>query len=63
MIDRDARRLERAGVKVPRRADGSCAVALELSPLTLWDDADVEAYVRRHGLTELADNGKGICLE
>jgi UDP-N-acetylglucosamine/UDP-N-acetylgalactosamine diphosphorylase len=39
--------LERAGVKVPRRADGSAAVALEVSPLFAPDAEELAAKVDR----------------
>lgn len=62
LIDRDARRLEKAGVKIPRHADGTPAIHLELSPLTLWDDDDVREYVRQQHLTELVFDGAGLYL-
>ena len=61
LIDRDARRLERAGVKVPRGADGAPLARIELSPLTLWDDEDVAGYVQRRGLTEAPASGDFYC--
>jgi UDP-N-acetylglucosamine/UDP-N-acetylgalactosamine diphosphorylase len=42
--------LTRAGVKVPRRPDGSAAVPLEISPLVALDAADLAARVKP-GLT------------
>ena len=48
MIDRDIRRLEAAGIKIPRRADGTPAVAVELSPRHFLDAADVVAFTARH---------------
>lgn len=53
MIDRDARRLERAGVTIPRRADGSVDCEVELSPLAVWDDADCLAYVKKHNISAI----------
>lgn len=50
LMDRDARRLERAGVAVPRRADGALDCAVEFSPLAVWDDADCAEYVAKHDL-------------
>ena len=51
MIDRDARRLERAGVVIPRRADGSVDCAVEFSPLAVWDDEDCRNYVQKHNIS------------
>ena len=53
MIDRDARRLERCGVKIPRNADGSVNCKVELSPLAVWDDEDCLQYVEKHAVTEI----------
>jgi UDP-N-acetylglucosamine/UDP-N-acetylgalactosamine diphosphorylase len=39
--------LTRAGVQVPRDADGSAAVALEISPLFALDAAELETKVKR----------------
>ena len=62
LIDRDARRLEAAGVKIPRTADGKVDAKIELSPLAVFDDEDAVAYVKAHGLTEIA-RGAELCLE
>lgn len=43
LIDRDVRRLEAAGIRVPRRADGAPDCAVELSPRRFLDPADVAA--------------------
>lgn len=40
MCARDARRLELAGIKVPRKADGSPDCLVEISPALVCDDAD-----------------------
>ncbi|MBE6381116.1 MAG: UDPGP type 1 family protein [Lentisphaerae bacterium] len=53
LIDRDARRLERCGVTVPRRADGSPDVTVEISPLAIWDDEDCAEYVKKHQIHAL----------
>ena len=53
MIDRDARRLERCGVTVPRNADGSVNAKIEFSPLAVWDDEDCIDYIKAHGLKEI----------
>ena len=60
LIERDARRLEAAGVKVPRRADGTVDAKIELSPLTVGDDADAAALVRRLGLREIAPGAERV---
>ena len=54
MIDRDARRLERCGVTVPRNDDGSVAARIEFSPLAVWDDEDCMDYVKNHDLKSIA---------
>jgi UDP-N-acetylglucosamine/UDP-N-acetylgalactosamine diphosphorylase len=41
LVDRDARRLEAAGIPVPRRADGLPDCIVELSPRRYLDSADV----------------------
>ena len=53
LIDRDARRLEAAGVVVPRRADGSVDAKIEISPAAVLDDEDARAYVEKHRLTRI----------
>ena len=53
LIDRDARRLEAAGVVVPRRADGSVDAKIEISPASVLDDDDARAYVEKHRLTRI----------
>ncbi len=58
MIDRDARRLERCGVVIPRNTDGSVAAMIEFSPLAVWDDEDCAEYVRRKGLTAVERGAK-----
>ncbi len=58
LMERDARRLERAGVTVARHADGSLAAAVEASPLAIWDDEDAEAYVRQHKLISIPAGSK-----
>lgn len=58
MIDRDARRLERAGVAVPRRADGSVDAAIEFSPLAVWDDEDCRNYVKKRNISAVKAGAK-----
>ncbi|HBC85912.1 MAG TPA: 2-alkenal reductase [Lentisphaeria bacterium] len=43
MIDKDARRLEKAGVKIPRNDKGAPDCVIELSPLAYLDDEDISA--------------------
>ncbi len=46
LVARDARRLELAGVKVPRKADGSPDCLVEISPLLAIDDEDAAAKLK-----------------
>ena len=58
MIDRDCRRLERCGVKIPRKADGTFDCAVEFSPLAVWDDEDAEFYAEKHNLKCIAPGAR-----
>lgn len=60
LIARDCRRLEAAGVKIPRNADGTPAVKIEISPLAAVDDADVAEYVKLKNITEIAPGTESI---
>ena len=53
LIDRDARRLEAAGVSVPRKSDGSVDAKIEISPAVVLDDEDAKVYAEAHRLTEI----------
>ncbi|MBR2508253.1 MAG: UDPGP type 1 family protein [Lentisphaeria bacterium] len=53
LIARDCRRLEAAGVKIPRNTDGTPAVKVEISPLAAVDDEDVAIYVKNNNITEI----------
>ena len=53
LVDRDARRLERAGVEIPRRDDGSVDALIEISPLAVWDDEDCAKYVKKHNIKSI----------
>ena len=53
LVDRDARRLERAGVEIPRRDDGSVDAQIEISPLAVWDDEDCAEYVKKHNIKSI----------
>ncbi len=58
LVARDARRLESAGVKVPRRADGSVDALIEISPAAVLDDADMVQYVAGHDIREIPVGAK-----
>ena len=58
LVARDARRLEAAGVKIPRRADGSVDALVEVSPAAVLDDADMVDYVARHDLRAVPAGAK-----
>ncbi|MFZ2655930.1 MAG: UDPGP type 1 family protein [Victivallales bacterium] len=45
MVDKDVRRLEKAGVKIPRKDNGEPDCLIEISPLVCLDDEDAAAYV------------------
>jgi UDP-N-acetylglucosamine/UDP-N-acetylgalactosamine diphosphorylase len=53
LIDRDARRLEAAGVTVPRKNDGSADAKIEISPAAVLDGEDAKAYVAAHHITKI----------
>lgn len=53
LIARDAQRLEKAGVKIPRKADGTPDCILELSPLSFLDDDDAVKYVGSNRTPEI----------
>ncbi len=58
-IERAARWLESAGVKVPRDAQGRCAAVIEISPLTALEAADLRG---RRGLPPTIAAGDEILL-
>lgn len=62
LIARDCRRLEAAGVQIPRNQDGTPAVRVEISPLAAVDDADVACYVKNKNIVKL-DVGSVIVLD
>lgn len=43
---RDARRMDLAGVKVPRKADGTPDCIVELSPRKVFDDEDAVEFFK-----------------
>jgi UDP-N-acetylglucosamine/UDP-N-acetylgalactosamine diphosphorylase len=58
MIDRDCRRLEAAGVAVPRNADGVPVLKVEISPLAVIDQEDAVAYVQNKHVNIPAEAGE-----
>ncbi|MPM73477.1 hypothetical protein SDC9_120457 [bioreactor metagenome] len=62
LIERDAKRLEKAGVGIPRSADGKVDAKIEISPLAVLDDEDAAAFVKSRGITEIV-RGAELTLE
>lgn len=58
IMDRDAKRLETAGVKIPRTSNGDLDAMIEISPRVAVDQADVNQYVKAKNLTEIKPNSK-----
>ncbi len=54
IVERDARYLEAAGVRVPRTAAGSVDATIELSPLAAIDAGDAAEFVRERGVAGIA---------
>ena len=54
LIARDCRRLEAAGVAIPRRSDGTPDCKVEISPLVAVDDEDVANYVAEKQIKSIA---------
>lgn len=54
LISRDARRLEAAGVSIPRDADGKPLAKVEISPAAVLDDEDAVEYVRKKAIRAIA---------
>lgn len=50
---RNARRLEAAGVVIPRNADGKVDAVIELDPARVLDDADAVELVKNTGLQQI----------
>lgn len=48
LIERDARRMELAGIKVPRKADGTTDAILEISPRHVVDDRDAVEFFKNN---------------
>jgi UDP-N-acetylglucosamine/UDP-N-acetylgalactosamine diphosphorylase len=62
LIERDAKRLEKAGVKVPRDLAGKVSVKLEISPLVVIDDEDARYYCQKENLSEIDISEKEVYL-
>ena len=58
IMERDAKRLEKAGVKIPRKADGTLDAQIEISPRVAFDEEDVAAYAKAKNITEIAADSK-----
>ncbi len=62
LIERDAKRLERVGVKIPRDADGKAAVKIEISPLAVIDDDDARSYCQTENIRKIDTKMDNIYL-
>lgn len=62
LIERDAKRLERVGVKVPRDENGKTAVKIEISPLAVIDDEDARSYCQTKNIREIDNKRDSIYL-
>ena len=62
LIERDAKRLERVGVEVPRDANGKSTVKIEISPLAVIDDDDAKHYCDIQDISEIDNNRDSIYL-
>lgn len=58
LVERDAKYLEAAGVKIPRKADGTVDALIELAPINVIDLADAKAYVEKTGLKAITAGSK-----
>ncbi len=62
LIERDAKRLERVGIKVPRNAAGKSLVKIEISPLAVIDDEDARSYCQTENIHEIDSSRDSIYL-
>ena len=62
LIERDAKRLERVGVRVPRNADGKSHVKIEISPLSVIDDEDASSYCQAENISKINNNQDSVYL-
>lgn len=60
LVARDARRMELAGVKIPRKADGTPDCIVELSPRSVFDDADAIEFFKNNPATISAGDVKAF---
>jgi UDP-N-acetylglucosamine/UDP-N-acetylgalactosamine diphosphorylase len=51
LVARDAKRLEKAGVKIPRKSDQTPDCLVELSPKSFFDESDVIEYSKTNGFS------------
>ncbi len=58
--ERNARRLECAGVTIPRNADGSVDAVIEIDPRTVCDDEDAVMLVEKAGIKAVAPGEKAV---
>lgn len=57
LVTRDARRMELAGIAVPRKTDGSPDCVVEISPRCVFDDADAVEFFRNNPPAEAIRSG------
>jgi UDP-N-acetylglucosamine/UDP-N-acetylgalactosamine diphosphorylase len=62
LIERDARRLERVGVKVPRDEAKNPAVKIEISPLAVIDDEDARRFCQAENIIEIDTSKETVYL-
>ncbi|MDD5663387.1 MAG: UDPGP type 1 family protein [Victivallaceae bacterium] len=62
LIERDALRLERAGVKIARDTDGKAKYPIELSPAVIIDDNDAIEYCKEKQISDLSKTETAIYL-
>ena len=62
LIERDAGRLERVGVEVPRDENGKAAVKIEISPLAVIDDEDARSYCQTKNIQRIDNDRDSIYL-
>ena len=58
--ERNARRLEKAGVTIPRNADGTLDAVIEIDPRAVCDDDDAAKLVERTGIKAVAPGEKAV---
>ena len=51
LMERDAKRLEKAGVSVARKADGTVDADIEISPAVILDEEDTAEYVKVNNIS------------